>query len=516
MLQQILDEMYIDPELLEELTKEQKEVLFCKIREEQIRRWLKVWDDTQRMLASKTHKPARVKWAQYTDMWEDEDLEKKAIDAQKRLLELEKKREKQELEEDARQAKILAEIQIQEALEREKAAAAARAEKLRKEAEEEKQKLAEQERQEKLEREQRELYMSKKEAEAALATEKKARLEREAAAKKAAEDRKKEEARLLAEQKALEKKLLSEQKGKEQELYESMRDVREKMKQSKKDEEAKIDQIFKEQEAQSKIYEENQRQAAIKAREEAAKDAKEATLKAAAKTGISPTSAGNQQQLRRAAELEAQAKLEKDIEEMRLKARQASVKEGSAAAPAPSLPPRVASMSRPTTAPASGPPPALPAKKPMASSAAGDPDSRTTRPTTETDVINWFRNVEKPKGIGRDASGRLQPWFHGLISREESERLLAGQPVGAFLVRVSTRIFGYTLTFVDKDRFKHFLIDFSDGLYTVFGGAESRAHPDINTLIKFHLSIAVSKTGTKLSKAVGDPNGNKSVQILFQ
>ena len=103
----------------------------------------------------------------------------------------------------------------------------------------------------------------------------------------------------------------------------------------------------------------------------------------------------------------------------------------------------------------------------------------------------------QPKGIGLDASGRMQIWFHGMISREESEKLLAAQPIGqlhplpsasnlfffeylwivlmnddaylfkdrivmvdvtviagAFLVRVSTRIFGYTLSFVDKDRFK--------------------------------------------------------------
>lgn len=58
MLQHVLRDMYIDPELLNGLEEFEKETLFCCMRAEQIKRW-KQWD--QKQSESMRNQPARSK-----------------------------------------------------------------------------------------------------------------------------------------------------------------------------------------------------------------------------------------------------------------------------------------------------------------------------------------------------------------------------------------------------------------------------------------------------------------------
>eukprot|EP00049_Salpingoeca_infusionum_P027691 m.33778 g.33778 ORF g.33778 m.33778 type:complete len:460 (+) comp9671_c0_seq2:410-1789(+) len=455
LLDQILKDMWIDPELLEELSKEQKEVLFHKMREEQIRRWSSRQLTLVSELSAKPKTPARLQFAQKALIWEDGDNDKRAVEAAARLAAIEKQREVEEMAEDERQAKLLAELQVQEEVKRATMEAARRAEELRQREEAEKKRLIEQAEADRLAAIEREQYLSLKEARLEAEREAAARAQREQEAQRLADERAREEAKLEEERKRAEEHARAQAEAKQQEIYLSMREIREQARRARDEEEKRMEELFAEQQRQAKQAMAEKKAAVAKAKQDAA---------ALDKTGSL-------------------------LQKLKLKA------EAPASGPAPPLPPKSASMR-------------------ASASASGNPNARSSRPENDSAVIQWFRTSEVPRQVGRDLSGRWEPWFHGMISRGEAEQMLRNKPLGAFLVRVSTRIWGYTLSFVDSDRMKHFLVDASDGMYKVFGAQTSRAHNDLMTLISFHMSVPVSKTGTKLTVPVGNPGGNVSIRPL--
>lgn len=60
--------------------------------------------------------------------------------------------------------------------------------------------------------------------------------------------------------------------------------------------------------------------------------------------------------------------------------------------------------------------------------------------------VRWFKEVEMKKGAGVASNGKFEEWFHGVITRKQSEDLLSRKKPGTFLVRVSESRFGYSLS----------------------------------------------------------------------
>uniref|UniRef100_A0A673LK43 SH2 domain containing 4Bb n=1 Tax=Sinocyclocheilus rhinocerous TaxID=307959 RepID=A0A673LK43_9TELE len=111
---------------------------------------------------------------------------------------------------------------------------------------------------------------------------------------------------------------------------------------------------------------------------------------------------------------------------------------------------------------------------------------RPPRPNSRESIIRWFKDEQRPRRAGYErSSNTIAPWFHGIISRQESEALLANAADGCFLVRVSERIWGYTLSYRTTSGFKHFLIDASGDYYS-FLGVDQNRHTTLADLIDFH------------------------------
>ncbi|XP_051769860.1 SH2 domain-containing protein 4B [Ctenopharyngodon idella] len=123
---------------------------------------------------------------------------------------------------------------------------------------------------------------------------------------------------------------------------------------------------------------------------------------------------------------------------------------------------------------------------------------RPPRPNSRESIIRWFKEEQRPRRAGYErSSNTIAPWFHGIISRQESEALLTNAAEGCFLVRVSERIWGYTLSYRTTSGFKHFLIDASGDYYS-FLGVDQNRHATLADLIDFHKEEVITTSGGEL------------------
>ncbi|XP_025064594.1 SH2 domain-containing protein 4A isoform X2 [Alligator sinensis] len=63
----------------------------------------------------------------------------------------------------------------------------------------------------------------------------------------------------------------------------------------------------------------------------------------------------------------------------------------------------------------------------------------------------------------------IAPWFHGIVTSKKAEELLSKSVPGSFLVRISEKIKGYVLSYLSVEGCKHFLIDASSDSYSFLG-----------------------------------------------
>ena len=128
--------------------------------------------------------------------------------------------------------------------------------------------------------------------------------------------------------------------------------------------------------------------------------------------------------------------------------------------------------------------------------------------------ILWWKEKEAPKGAGQDERGEMLPWFHGLISRGEAERLLEPRYVGCFLVRVSENRFGYTLSYRVSDRCRHYMVEQDTrGRYALVGA--DKVAPSLNALVDHFRRNRINEYGDMLREPCGQEIINGEEQCNY-
>uniref|UniRef100_A0A8R1XWZ6 SH2 domain-containing protein n=1 Tax=Onchocerca volvulus TaxID=6282 RepID=A0A8R1XWZ6_ONCVO len=130
---------------------------------------------------------------------------------------------------------------------------------------------------------------------------------------------------------------------------------------------------------------------------------------------------------------------------------------------------------------------------------------RPPKPKSREAIINWFKAEELLRGTGLDPlTHRPAVWFHGIIRRSKADQLLQKKPPGSFLVRVSERIWGYTISYVvGNGNVKHFLVERIPQGYQ-FLGTNQIVHKHLHELVAFHEISPITVRGNEILRwAVG-------------
>ncbi|TFK04179.1 peptidyl-prolyl cis-trans isomerase FKBP11 [Platysternon megacephalum] len=123
---------------------------------------------------------------------------------------------------------------------------------------------------------------------------------------------------------------------------------------------------------------------------------------------------------------------------------------------------------------------------------------RTISTSTQESIIRWFKEEQFPLRAGYEKStDQIAPWFHGIVTLRQAEELLSKSVPGSFLVRVSEKIKGYALSHLSPEGSKHFLIDASSSSYS-FLGVDQLQHSTLADLVSYHREEPITSLGKEL------------------
>ncbi|KAI6051089.1 SH2D7 [Marmota monax] len=119
-------------------------------------------------------------------------------------------------------------------------------------------------------------------------------------------------------------------------------------------------------------------------------------------------------------------------------------------------------------------------------------------------AMKWFMETQAPFIL---QNGALPPWFHGFITRKQTEQLLRDKALGSFLIRLSDRAAGYILSYRGSDRCRHFVINqLRNRRYLISG--DTLSHSTLAELVRHYQEVQLEPFGETLAAACPRPEDN--------
>ncbi|XP_060592914.1 myosin-IIIb-like isoform X2 [Ruditapes philippinarum] len=134
------------------------------------------------------------------------------------------------------------------------------------------------------------------------------------------------------------------------------------------------------------------------------------------------------------------------------------------------------------------------------------PVPSTQHPGHKMASVRWFQETQATQIYDPSQQNFIAEWFHGVISRRQSEMLLKEKPTGTFLIRVSESRFGYTLSFRAEQRVRHYMIDQLRNKKFIIVG-ESKVHKTLKDLIEYLKDNKLSNWDGYLVEPCGQESG---------